>query len=105
MEDIVDELVTRETLNNTLRKTSPEDIETTEQKHGEYAAHNRLLACDDIYTPQNDKWRIASLNVHGSPETPKYVQKLMLNHNMNILGVMETHLHPASKIRTRVLRH
>ncbi len=46
------------------------------------------------------KWRIATLNVGGSPETPKYIEKMIHNHTIDIVGITETHLIPEGKIRT-----
>ncbi len=103
IDDIVDELVRSATLNITPRKKSAKDIETTEKNtESMLLTTGSLLAKTTIPVRIlfNKKWRIATLNADGSPETPKYVQQLMSNHNVNIIGVTETHLHPESKIRT-----
>ncbi len=47
------------------------------------------------------RWRIAILNVGGSPETPTYIEKMMQNHGVDIAGITETHLIPERKIRTK----
>ncbi len=46
------------------------------------------------------KWRIATLNVGGSPEAPAYLEKLMEYHGVDIICLTETHLIPERKIRT-----
>ncbi len=46
------------------------------------------------------RWRVAALNVGGSPETPVYVDKMMRHHGIDIVGITETHLRPEGKIKT-----
>ncbi len=48
----------------------------------------------------NNKWRIATFNVGGSSKTPVFIEKLVRNHAIDIVGITETRLKPEGKIRT-----
>ncbi len=39
------------------------------------------------------------MNVGGSPETPAFINKLMSDHGVDVVGITETHLKPDGKFR------
>ncbi len=47
--------------------------------------------------------RPISCRSSGSPETPTYIEKMMQNHEVDIVGITDTHLIPERRIRTLLL--